>query len=222
MYNVIKDILILEASQLSEKNGVLFAEGIFQKGDEPNANRRIYPMEYLKREVDKLIPISKDRGLVGELDHPWYNEDINESSIIHMKNGSHIIPKLWYEGKTVYGQLEFLDTPSGLIAQEFLRKRVRFGVSSRSLGDVVMGADGFYYVADNLRISTWDVVIGPSVYESRVKQIASLKEWKVLRETKNRLDTKMNADKSIKDDTERIRKEIKNIMENELGFTKND
>lgn len=80
-----------EAKKLA--NGNMVVSGLVQATDKPNANRRIYPYEVLKRQVDQYVqgPIAENRAL-GELDHP-------ESSIINLKNVSHNIVRLWWDGK---------------------------------------------------------------------------------------------------------------------------
>jgi hypothetical protein len=93
-------------------NGNMVVSGLVQATDKPNANKRIYPYQTLFVQVQKYIagPISENRAL-GELDHP-------ESSIINLKNVSHNIIRLFWEGKDLYGDVEILPTPIKRIIQK--------------------------------------------------------------------------------------------------------
>jgi hypothetical protein len=174
----LQEILLLETDHYSEdsKTGVITLEGVFQKGDSPNANRRVYPQEFLIREMARLTPLCENRALLGELDHPFYPDE-NEAAIVHLNNVSHVITKLWNEEATFFGRLECINTPAGIILQEFIKRNLQVGVSSRSLGSVTERANGFLYVDDNLKILTYDAVAGPSVIESKLRAVKALREW---------------------------------------------
>ena len=91
---------LTEAKRLP--NGNMIVSGLVQACDRPNANKRIYPYDTLRSQVEKYIhgPIAENRAL-GELDHP-------ESSVINLKNVSHNIVELWWDGKDLYGKIEIL------------------------------------------------------------------------------------------------------------------
>ena len=101
-----------------------------------------------------------------------------------------------------------------------MKKKLQVGVSSRSLGDVQDGADGFQYVDSSLKIITWDSVLGPSVVESKLKLASALKEWKAVKETEMRLQKQLLERKTATEDSEQVRRMVKEIIENELGITK--
>ena len=119
---------LTESEQFGGKN--LMVSGLVQACDKPNANKRIYPYDTLKSQVDGYIkgPIAENRAL-GELDHP-------QDSIINLKNVSHNIKKLWWEGKNLYGDIEVLPTPSGNILRKFFENNITVGISSRALGSL--------------------------------------------------------------------------------------
>ena len=229
MFKVLQEVIMMEKAQTKVlESGIVVVEGIFQKGDEPNANKRIYPMEYLVREVERITPLVQQRALVGELDHPFY-PDPNEASIIHAQHASHVIGKLWADGNTVYGRAEALDTPTGKILQEFIKKKVQIGVSSRSLGDVRDGVDGFQHVDESLKVITFDMVVGPSVVESRMREVSALKEWKMLKETEARVQKKLlenkrsmkaPAKKEAEEDPDYITKIVREVMNREMNLPK--
>jgi hypothetical protein len=137
------------------KGGRMRIVGKLQEAEIKNGNGRIYPFETLKREVEKYIkgPI-KDKTSMGELDHP-------DSSVINLKNASHIITKIWWEDKKVMGELELLNTPSGKIAQEIVAAGIPLGVSSRGMGSVKQIGETVE-VQDDLELLCWDLVSVPS------------------------------------------------------------
>ena len=215
--SVLKEILLLEVSSEQAKKGIL--EGVFQKGDTPNANRRIYPMEYLLREMERLAPLCTERALVGELDHPFYPDEA-ESAVIHAGGVCHVIPQLWQDNKFIYGKSEILNTPNGLILREFIDKKIQIGVSSRSMGNAVEHADGFYYVDNSLKIITWDHVVGPSVVESRMNLVEVQRDWNRLMKEAKTVATKniqQQKEKSDELDPDEARYHIRKVLK-KYGF----
>jgi hypothetical protein len=151
-------------------NGNMVVSGLVQATDKPNANRRIYPYETLFQQVQKYIagPIAENRAL-GELDHP-------ESSIINLKNVSHNIIRLYWEGKDLYGDVEILPTPSGNILKELFKNNITVGISSRAMGSVTPIGEGLVQVEDDLDLICWDFVSTPSTYGAYMKPVAGLRE----------------------------------------------
>jgi hypothetical protein len=165
---------------LSEAKGskTMKVRGVFSEAERKNGNGRIYPTQLLEREVQKLQPLLSERRLCGELDHP-------NDEVVHLSNVSHIITDLKMEGKSLIGEAEFLDTPSGRILQELVKAGVRIGISSRATGSVEhdMKEDA-YMVQDNLRMITWDMVADPSCQNA----FPSLVEHKQLMENQRSID----------------------------------
>ena len=159
-----------EAKRLA--NGNMIVSGLVQATDKPNANRRIYPYQVLKEQVDVYMagPIAENRAL-GELDHP-------ESSIINLKNVSHNIIKLWWDGKDLYGDIEILPTPSGNILRELFKNNITVGISSRAMGTTTPIGEGLVQVEDELELICWDFVSTPSTYGAYVRPVARLRESK--------------------------------------------
>jgi hypothetical protein len=151
-------------------NGNMVVSGLVQACDKPNANRRIYPYPILSSQVEKYIlgPIKENRAL-GELDHP-------ESSIINLKNVSHNIVKLWWEGKDLYGDIEVLPTPSGNILKELFKNNITVGISSRAMGTTTPIGEGLVQVEDDLDLICWDFVSTPSTFGAYMKPIGGLNE----------------------------------------------
>ena len=138
------------------EQGNLIVEGLLQSARTENGNNRTYPKKVLAREVDnyKNGPISENRAL-GELDHP-------DSSIINLKNVSHNIKDIWWDGDDVMGKIEILPTPSGNILKELFKNGITIGVSSRGMGSLKPGSDGVQEVQDDFELLCWDFVSTPS------------------------------------------------------------
>jgi len=154
----------------------MMVEGVVQRADEFNHNRRKYPYNVLKREVDKYIagPIAENRAL-GELDHP-------EKSVIELKNASHNIKKLWWDGNDLMGRIEILPTPAGNILKELFNNNITVGISSRGMGSVVPLGEGRVEVDDDFELLCWDFVSTPSTHGAFMKPVG-LNEGRVYRQT---------------------------------------
>ena len=82
-----------------ERPGVFEVEGVMQRSGAKNQNGRVYEDAILKREVEKyMTEFVKNGNAFGELDHP-------ESAIVSLKNASHIVKDLWWEGKDLMGRV---------------------------------------------------------------------------------------------------------------------
>ena len=167
--------LLIEYSVFTPKNtqiteGIsgnknMIVNGVVQRAEEFNHNGRRYPFEILKREVDKYIegPIQENRAL-GELDHP-------ESSVINLKNASHNIKELYFEGNDLMGSIEILPTPSGNILKELFKNNITVGISSRGMGSVKPLGEGKVEVEDDFELLCWDFVSTPSTHGAFVKPV---------------------------------------------------
>ena len=148
------------------ENGNLLVEGRLQAAETRNGNGRSYPKEILAREVEnyKKGPIAENRAL-GELDHP-------DSSIINLKNVSHNIKDVWWDGDHVMGKIEILPTPSGNILKELFKNGITVGVSSRGMGSLKPGSNGVQEVQDDFELLCWDFVSTPSTPGAYVHPIS--------------------------------------------------
>jgi hypothetical protein len=131
---------------------------------------RIYPYETLYAQVERYMqgPIKENRAL-GELDHP-------ESSVINLKNVSHNIIRLWWDGKNLYGDIEILPTPSGNIVKSLFENNITVGISSRAMGSTSPIGEGLVRVEDDLEVICWDFVSQPSTFGAYVKPVSGLRE----------------------------------------------
>ena len=137
-----------------KNNGKVVMKGILQKADTLNQNGRIYPMAVLEREIRNYQKFIAENRALGELDHP-------DSSVVNLKNVSHVIKEAHLEKGVVYGTVELLDTPSGKILQSLVESGVKLGISSRGVGSVKKQGD-YHVVQDDFQLICWDYVSEPS------------------------------------------------------------
>ena len=140
---------------------VLRVTGLFQKGDAQNANGRVYPTsDCLGPAVRSIQEDVANRSVMGEFDHP-------ADAKIHLDRVSHLITKLWMEGRKVYGEAEILHSmPCGAALRGLFEHKVRVGISSRGVGDmevVEQNGQEVYRVMPGYAFVTWDAVAEPSV-----------------------------------------------------------
>ena len=135
-------------------SGNPLVEGILATAEVKNGNGRYYAKDLWEREIDKYKEVVKENRATGELDHP-------ESSIINLKNVSHIIRDLWWDGDNVIGKIEVLPTVSGNILKALIENNVQVGVSSRGMGSL-QERNGVLEVQDDFELLCWDFVSTPS------------------------------------------------------------
>jgi hypothetical protein len=153
----------------SADSGLTRFKGKFQEAEAVNKNKRIYPYAVLEDNVKKLKPIIEARGLVGELDHP-------ADSIIHFEKCSHVITKLWWEGNSLMGEGEILNTPHGRILKSLLNDGVRIGISSRGVGNGRNDENGILVIGESYKLITFDAVADPSTYSAFQEKVVGKKE----------------------------------------------
>ena len=138
-----------------DKNGgKIVLKGILQKADTLNQNGRIYPQPILEREIRNYQKFIEENRALGECDHP-------DSSVVELKNASHIIREAFMEGDVCYGSVELLDTPSGKILQSLVESGVTLGISSRGVGSTKSEGE-HQVVQDDFQLICWDFVSEPS------------------------------------------------------------
>ena len=84
-----------------------------------------------------------------------------DDSVINLKNASHLVTKMWWEGDNVMGKIEVLDTPSGAILKALVKSGVKLGISSRGMGSVKQEKDKTI-VEDDFQLICFDMVSEPS------------------------------------------------------------
>ena len=116
------------------------------------------------KNCEKLV---REGRAIGELDHP-------DSSVVELKNASHLVTEVWWNGDDVMGKLKILDTPAGKVAKQLVKGGVQLGISSRGLGSTRQQGKTTM-VEDDFQLLCFDLVSEPSttgaylVAESQVK-----------------------------------------------------
>lgn len=161
----------------SRGGGSPMVEGILATAEVKNGNGRYYPKSIWKREIDKYMDCVRNNRATGELDHP-------ESTVINLKNVSHNIKDIWWDGDYIMGKIEILPTPSGNILKSLIGSGIQVGVSSRGMGSVKQIGETLE-VQDDFELLCWDFVSTPSnpgswMHQSRLNESlgnGSLKDY---------------------------------------------
>jgi len=143
--------LILEQR---DATGKMMLKGIIQRANTLNQNGRIYPQSILEREIINYQKLIKENRALGECDHP-------ESSVVELKNVSHIVREASLRGDDVFGIIEILNTPAGKIIQSLIESGVTLGISSRGVGSTKRQGDT-QIVQDDFQLICFDMVSEPS------------------------------------------------------------
>lgn len=144
---------------------------ILQKYGVPNRNKRIYPEEVLRRQVEAYTEMVNNYSAISEADHP-------ESTNISLLNISHLITKMWWgntpeDRHVLYGTLRLVVSPGfikygvpTMIGDKivvYLQHKIRIGISSRGVGSLVE-KNGNFLVQDDFELVGFDLVATPSTY----------------------------------------------------------
>lgn len=159
---------------LEEKNtdspSTLYIKGPYIMVDETNRNKRYYPANEMKHEVDRYIKemINTKRSM-GELNHPTSVE-------VNPERACHMVVDLKNEGKFYYGKSKVLSTPMGLIVKSLIQDGVTMGMSTRALGQLCQESNGVSRVSD-VKLVAIDCVADPSCPKAFVNGILESKQW---------------------------------------------
>ena len=176
--------LLTESEKKYMKEGGLILSGKIQEADVKNGNGRKYGEKILRREVQKYQDLINQNRALGELDHP-------DSSVINLKNVSHLVVKTWWDGPAVMAKIKVLPTPSGKILQTLVESGVKLGISSRGLGSTHQ-AGGVTVVDDDFQLICFDMVSEPSTPNAFM-----MKESKNLAESIQKINKLDNLIKKI-------------------------
>ena len=147
---------------VEERNGKksMYIEGIFLQGDIQNRNGRMYPIDTLRKEVQRYNESNIVTGrALGELGHP-------DGPTVNLDRVSHKIVSLKENGTNFIGKAKILNTPMGNIARALLKAGAKLGVSSRGSGNVNESGR-----VSDFDIVTVDIVAQPSAPDAYPKTI---------------------------------------------------
>ncbi len=135
-------------------DGKIMLSGIIQRANTLNQNGRVYPSSILQREIMNYQKLIQENRAMGECDHP-------DTSVVELKNVSHIVREAKMQGDDVYGTIEILDTPSGKIIQSLIESGITLGISSRGVGSTQRKGDT-QVVQEDFQLICFDMVSEPS------------------------------------------------------------
>ena len=146
-------------------------KGVFMEADIKNRNNRMYPMAVLEKEVKRYNrEYIQQKRAFGELGHP-------DGPTVNLERVSHMITKLYPDGKQFVGEAKIMDTPYGKIVKNLIDEGAKLGVSSRGMGSLEPRRD-MHVVKDDFYLATAaDIVADPSAPGAFVEGIMEGKEW---------------------------------------------
>ena len=146
-------------------------KGVFMEADVKNRNNRMYPMAVLEKEVKRYNrEYIQQKRAFGELGHP-------DGPTVNLERVSHLITKLYPDGKQFVGEAKIMDTPFGKIVKNLIDEGAKLGVSSRGMGSLEPRRD-MHVVKDDFYLATAaDIVADPSAPNAFVEGIMEGKEW---------------------------------------------
>jgi len=154
--------VLTESDKRFIKEGGLILSGVMQRADARNGNGRVYPHPILEREMNNYKRLVQERRALGELDHP-------DQSVINLRNVSHLVTEVWWNGKDVMGKIQVLSTPSGQVLKSLIEANVKIGISSRGTGSV-RESKGDTIVEDDFQLICFDIVSEPSTHGAFMMQ----------------------------------------------------
>jgi hypothetical protein len=87
------------------------------------------------------------------------------SEIVNLKNVSHTVIDMKWDGEDLVGTIEILPTPSGEILKKLIESNILLGISSRGVGSVKQDIrEGSNIVQDDFNLICFDIVSNPSTY----------------------------------------------------------
>ena len=147
----------------------LFIKGPYMMAEGVNKNKRMYPLDELRREVQRYNEEFINTGrAMGELNHP-------ASADVDLERACHLVTEMKEDGNVFYGKSKVLTTPCGMIVRSLINDGVKVGMSSRALGTLEEGAS--HNVVRNLKLVAVDCVADPSFPKAFVNGILESKQW---------------------------------------------
>ena len=149
----------------------LFIKGPYMMAEGVNKNKRLYPIDELRREVQRYTEemITPGRAM-GELNHP-------ATADVDLERACHIVTEMYEDNNVFYGKSKVLTTPCGLIVRSLINDGVKVGMSSRALGTLEEGSN--HNTVRNLKLVAVDCVADPSFPKAFVNGILESKQWVV-------------------------------------------
>jgi hypothetical protein len=178
MSQLLVETNLFEYKSEKRTDGKVMLRGIMQRSNTKNQNGRIYPKDILERELKNYQILVNERRALGCLDH-------EEASIVNLKEVSHLITKIWWEGNDVWGEVEVLDTPNGRTLKSLIEGNVKLGSSSRAVGSLKEDNGASYVQSDLQMVTLADIVSDPSTkgaFLSKINESFNPMDVKLIKE----------------------------------------
>ena len=147
----------------------MYIKGPFMGAELVNKNKRLYPIEEMRKEVGRYCEeMIKPGRAMGELNHP-------ASADVDLERACHLVTELSEKDNVFYGKSKVLTTPTGLIVKALINDGVKVGMSSRALGTLEESRG--HNVVRNMRLVAIDCVADPSFGDAWVNGIMESKKW---------------------------------------------
>lgn len=183
--------------------GEKLLSGLFAELGTLNQNGRRYPDAVYEPAYEELIPKIREKRLLGELDHPLDYDEVRLSNVSHAITACELVES---DGiKKIYGTVELLDTPAGMIAQALVKAGINLGISSRGVGATRQVRDGTEVT--QLKLITYDLVADPSFANA----VLTPEKSQELSDSLHYIESKLPLNESV--ETESIRGKIHSIRE---------
>ncbi len=177
---------VSESSKIQVKKSTptkVFFTAVLQSLGVRNINRRIYPEKDMKESISYILPTLKDKTFGGELDHPVIGSGSETDWIRHtqyqLKEASHAILSIRYEGNLIIGEMETLSTPNGRTLAGLIGDGVKVGFSVRAISDNIESTSEADIVHSPITIISWDAVSFPSHREAYIQEIKSMESVQI-------------------------------------------
>lgn len=147
----------------------LYIKGPYMMAEGVNKNKRMYPIDELRNEVQRYQEeMVKPGRAMGELNHPT-------SADVDLERACHIVTEMYEDNNVFYGKSKVLTTPCGQIVRSLINDGVKVGMSSRALGTLEESRG--YNVVRNMKLVAVDCVADPSFPKAFVNGILESKQW---------------------------------------------
>jgi len=181
-----KDLKILTEKA---KDGSMTVYAKFSEAEKKNQNFRIYPLEILSREVDRLQSKISSGQFLGQSDH-------SDSPATFLKDVSHVVTGLEMKGNNGYATIKILNTSAGKNVQEIIRGKGKIGISTRSVGSVDAKTGR---IQSDLKLLALDLVANPSVKDATIGKENILEGIE--------FDEEENEDKELEKEIDKLERE---------------
>lgn len=152
------------------KSKKMYLKGVFMEAEAKNRNGRVYDLEEMKREVQRINDLAQSgRHVLGQLDHPT-----PQTLDISLKEVSHKITEMYMDGNRAIGKAEILEShPNGQILKGLVQSGINVGVSSRASGQLNESTGR----VQNFSLKTVDAVATPSCQSAYPETIQEQLDW---------------------------------------------